>query len=1009
MINFYCKKIKFNYAFLLLTLFIFQSFLIAQTGTITGHVYDKNTNEALAKANVILKGTSLGAATDFDGNFNLRGVPEGTYTVVVSYIGYNSSSADIKVTSGQTVLQDFHLEPVTLEGETVEITAQAEGQLDAINQQLNSNTIENVVSKSRIKELPDVNAAESIGRLPGVSLERSGGEANKVEVRGLNPKYSLVTVNGVIIPAVGTSNQSVTGTNNMLGSGDRSVDLSLVSSNMLDGISLKKVTTPDMDADVLGGTIDLRLREAPPGLKIDASAQGGYNALQKYYGNYNFNLSLSNRFFDNRLGMIANGNTDNFDRSADKLQASYASTGTTSGATDLVDQELNLREEQINRKRSGASLLLDYLIPNGKLTANGFFNQLKWTGTYNINDMWTPAAGYNTNRHYYFLEETGGTTNLYTSMIGVQQDFSWIKYDVSISKTGSYNNTPEDRVWQFSQEANSFPTSAITPNTPLEDIPVLANNDTNHTWLAQVIVNSDRIVENTSGGQFNVQIPFTLNEQISGLFKGGGKFRRVSRSNNQNQFAAKNLQYGNNPNPSGAIVAINKFFPEWNIDSLTKFWGGLPITPFLTNYSRSNFLDGDYPMGFIQNKDMMNKITDSLKTSTQYWRNYSIPSLGFDYSGIEDYQAGYIMGEFNITKYFIVIPGIRWEGEHTIYNGQRYRQIQINGANEAPPADYTPITSTRTNSFWLPMVNIIAKPTDWLQIKLARTENLSHPDYLQYAPISNISGDQNTINASNSQLKTSRSENYDVEASVYQNHVGYFSVNGFYKKIKDLIFSANYVIQRGVTLPSGLNIPDSWLSGTAPTIYTYLNNPNPAKYFGIELDWQTHFWYLPSVLQGLVLNVNYTHIYSEMFLQYDSTKVDSVVGRPPRLTTYYSAVPRQIKTRIPDQPANILNITLGYDIYGFSARLSYLYQENKSTGIGYSGVYPSTLVSTYTGAYARWDLSLQQKINTNLLIYIHLNNLNARPDRSFTGSGLVNPQYFEYYGFTMDVGVRYNL
>jgi hypothetical protein len=111
---------------------------------------------------------------------------------------------------------------------------------------------------------------------------------------------------------------------------------------------------------------------------------------------------------------------------------------------------------------------------------------------------------------------------------------------------------------------------------------------------------------------------------------------------------------------------------------------------------------------------------------------------------------------------------------------------------------------------------------------------------------------------------------------------------------------------------------------------------------------------------------------------------------------------------MPDQPSNIVNVTLGYDIYGFSARVSFLYQENKGTGIGYSGFYPSTVVSTYTGAYRRWDVSLQQKIDA-LLVYVNLNNLNAQPDKVFTGQGLVNPQYFEYYGFTMDVGVRYTL
>ena len=907
---------------------------------------------------------------------------------------------DVTVLANKVLEQSFSLEPRALEGKTVTVTAQAEGQLSAINQQLSSNTIENVVSKARIKELPDVNAAESIGRLPGVSIQRSGGEATKVEIRGLNPKYSLITVNGVIIPGTGST--------------DRSVDLSLVSSNMLDGISLKKVTTPDMDADVLGGTVDLRLREAPSGFKLDASAQGGYNALQKYYGDYNFNLSASNRFFNDRLGIIANVNTDNYDRSADKLQAGWAGIGTSSGVYQLVNQELNLREEKVNRKRTGASLLVDYVIPDGKITANGFFNELKWTGLYHINDMWTPNAGYNTNRHYYQLEQTGGTTDIYTSMLGIKQDFTWIKYDVSVAKTGSFNNTPNDRFWQFEQDNGSFPSTAITPATPLQEIPKLAVNDTNHTWLAIVRSSSYRVMENTSTAQFNVQLPFTLNDQINGFFKAGGKFRWIFRSNNQNQDAAQNLQYGNNPNPNGGIVQIGRYFNQqsrWNInvDSLTKYWGGLPITPFMTNYSRSNFLDGNYPMGFVLNQAMMNYITDSLSTSSQYWLNYSIPSLGFDYSGVEKYQAGYIMGEFNLTKYITLIPGVRWEGENTIYHGQRYREIVLNGSQEGPPADYTLLTTERNNSFWLPMVNLIAKPTDWLQIKLARTENLSHPDYIQYAPITNIDGSQQTISATNSQLKTSHAIDYDAEFSVYQNYVGYFSVDGFYKKISDLIFFASIQLEPGLTPPNSLNIPATWYSGASPRINTYLNNPNPAKYYGIELDWQTHFWYLPSVLQGLILNVNFTHIYSEMYLDYDSTYVSSVTGRPPFQVKKYSFIKKQIKTRMPDQPANIVNVTLGYDLGGFSARISYLYQANKLTGIGYSGVYPSTVLSTYTGPYERWDVSVQQKFLNNFQVYVHLNNINARPDKTYQGSGMTNPSFFEYYGFTMDLGIRYSL
>ena len=961
-------------------------------GTIKGKVFDKESKEPLIGANIIVMGTSLGAASDINGNYQIYGIPAGKHELQISYIGYNSINLEVVLPENKVLQQDFYLEPKVVTGQTVVVTAQAEGQLSAINQQLQSNTIENVVSKARIKELPDVNAAESIGRLPGVSIQRSGGEANKVEIRGLNPKYSLITVNGVSIPGTGSN--------------DRSVDLSLISSNMLDGIVLKKVITPDMDADVLGGSVDLRLKEAPEGLKINASAQGGYNQLQKYYNNYNFNLSASNRFFNGLLGVIVNLNADNYDRSADKLQANYTGAGTSAGVTQLVAQELLLREEKINRKRSGASLLMDYIIPNGKVTGNGFFNQLNWSGLYHINDMWTPNAAYNTNRLFYQLEQNGGKTNIYTSALAIHQDFNWIRYDAGVSRSGSYNNTPNDRVWQFDQEQGGFPSTAIGPNTQLQEIPTMASVDTNHTLLANVYVYGTRVMENTSSAQLNVQVPVNISDQINGFLKAGTKFRWLTRSNNQNQYGENGINYGSATSANKQLLVIDRNYPSWGVDSLAKIYGGLPITPFLVDYTRANFLGGDYPLGFIINQSMMNKVTDALKTSTS-WLNYSLGTSGYDYSGIENYQAGYVMGQFNVTKYFTVIPGVRWEGEHTVYHGQRYRQNTVSN-QESAPLDFMQLSTERNNSFWLPMINIISQPLDWLQVKLGRTETLAHPDFIQYAPISNISSDQSSINAANTQLKTARATNYDAAVSVYNNSIGLFSVSGFYKKIDDLIFYANYKLQPGLTPPSELNIPASWYASGSPQINTYMNNPNPAKYYGVELEWQTHFWYLPSVLQGLVLNINYTHIYSEMYLNYDSL-VTVISGRAPRFTYSYSYKSAKIKTRMPDQPANILNVTLGYDLGGFSARLSYLYQANKLTGIGYSGGYPTPVFSSYTGQYERWDFSVRQKLTQTLQVFVNLNNINARPDKNYTGSKLTNPQYFEYYGFTMDLGVRYEL
>jgi len=95
------------------------------------------------------------------------------------------------------------------------------------------------------------------------------------------------------------------------------------------------------------------------------------------------------------------------------------------------------------------------------------------------------------------------------------------------------------------------------------------------------------------------------------------------------------------------------------------------------------------------------------------------------------------------------------------------------------------------------MVNIIIKPTDWLQIRLAGTKTLARPDYLRYAPISYISADGNQIDAANYSLKPSQSANYDIGVSVFNNEIGLLSVNAFHKNIKDLIFYSAFRVGPG--------------------------------------------------------------------------------------------------------------------------------------------------------------------------------------------------------------------
>ncbi len=213
------------------------SILLAQSMTIEGIVKDKKTQKNLIGANVFIVGTSIGASTNTEGKYLLKNVKPGSYKVKASYIGYQAVEVDIDVTPTENMTQDFELSYVSLQGEAIEVTAQARGQIDAINEQIKAKSIKNIVSSDRIQELPDANAAETVARIPGVSIRREGGEGNKVIIRGLSPKYNKVMVDGTNLASTDPDN--------------RSTDLSMISQYMLEGIEVTKAGTPDQERDVL--------------------------------------------------------------------------------------------------------------------------------------------------------------------------------------------------------------------------------------------------------------------------------------------------------------------------------------------------------------------------------------------------------------------------------------------------------------------------------------------------------------------------------------------------------------------------------------------------------------------------------------------------------------------------------------------------------------------------------------------------------------------------------------
>ena len=118
---------------------------------ISGTVIDSVNGNALIGANVVIEGTSLGIATDADGKYKLTNVTEGDYIIKVTYIGYKQETKSLSITDTKEYTLDFALDYTSVEGKTVVVTAQAKGQMDAINRQLKAKSIKNIVSNFSIR------------------------------------------------------------------------------------------------------------------------------------------------------------------------------------------------------------------------------------------------------------------------------------------------------------------------------------------------------------------------------------------------------------------------------------------------------------------------------------------------------------------------------------------------------------------------------------------------------------------------------------------------------------------------------------------------------------------------------------------------------------------------------------------------------------------------------------------------------------------------------------------
>jgi len=1034
--NYVSNKVKGNYTMsrakiLSFLLFVMFSGSIFADGTLVGAISDSLTEKPLVGANVYLLGTALGSSTDLDGVYRIDGIPEGTYTLQVSYIGYQMKDKSVTIESGKKIIVDFRLIYDVVEGQEVLITAQAEGQVAAINQQISSNTIINVVSEERIQELPDANAAEAVGRLPGVAIQRSGGEANKVVMRGLSPRYSSISVDGVRIANTGGSTVNSNGGTTTTGSNvdfadrnadPRDVDLSTISQRSLAGIELYKALTSDQDADAIAGALNFVTRKAPSQRLIQLDARGSYNGLEQSYNQYDFSVRYGERFLGEKLGLQLSGNLERRIRSEENYFVDYDfEAGSAANTWALEGLSLNYRDEI--RNRGGFNAIIDFETPDGGLIkVSNIYNQtqrefITYTRNYPLDEPLT----YTARNQEQDIRTYNGFIKGENYLLGLNLDWNFAYAQAKL-------NYPYDFELVFLEpsvlDANGNPASAMgnVPEDVLKGSPEglipYAFNNFDSTYLYSGHFRNEDAEDKEFSGVLNISKAYTFGNMFSGELKFGGKYRNLSRSRARFEDLAPyyNFQFPIYVRLADGTI-VEKNFAGTMFENLERVGtdglhgtGNVLLTNFLDADPKNRDIFGKYALYPLINQDALRlwgelnqEGVSSLQGGNLEYRVNREPDASF-YDVDERVAAGYIMNTFNFSRRVTLIAGVRVEAENNDY----LSKIFVDDVGYPVPTGVIRDTSAvHKETQWLPNFHLAIRPTDFMGIRLAAYKALARPDfnYRLNSFIAQKSGvftgtDGNGLYIGNPGLQAAEAWNFEINSSFYDGYYGLFSVSAFYKDIKNMFHLIdNLELDQDFNLDSlGIDYTNPYPAAYTLT-YPY-NSSKPTHIWGFEIEAQTNLRFLPGFLKNFVLNGNISIIRSETYI---AQNLIIEVPRPP----FPPGIKRELvenKQKLEDQPSIFGNLALGYDVGGFSARVSVFHQGE------YNRSFSSTGRSDgIQDAYTKWDFAIRQRFTKYFSVFLNINNfLNGEEGGSMINrvEGFQKITSRQTYGVTGDLGIR---
>ncbi len=848
------------------------------------------------------------------------------------------------------------------------------GEAEAINRTRASDNIIQVLPVEVITSLPNTNIADALGRLPSVTLERDEGEGKYVQIRGLEPRLSNVTVNGVNVPSPE--------------SGVRQIKLDTIPANLVDSVEINKTLSANQDGDAIGGSVNLVTKTAGEKPTLYVNGTGGYTPIIGGRSLTELDGTIGKRFGANhKLGILIGSSYDWNGRGIDDVEPSPTTSQCDANGCDGDAQAnasapfyptyngLDIREYRYYRTRYGLSGSIDYKLGDiSGLYIRGIYSHFdnfgdRWVYSFDPGSFAPPNATANNGDGAVSFNASIRRPVDVIGSVEAGGKHVWTKwllaYNASLSRSSEEDHGYSGADFDGPQ---NVPITIDTSN-PLRP-KLLPQGGYASVYDPAQYTLTDLDVSGTYSPQLNVQGGFSAARS----YTAGGHFGTF-------EFGAK-------------IRNAHKF--EDATDPVYDSLSNPAMTQFLGSFTNSDYYDKAYTLGPTVNYDKVLSYFHANVNDASVFQLDAASSAqnsspnNFDLA--ERVTAGYAMNTINVGN-FRLQTGIRFEATHegvlgnlVLFDADGNLCGPDNPNNATDPTclgTSTPIVPVRRNSSYLDVLPSVqlryGLPHD-AAIRLAYGRGIARPNFGDLPPTFNAQGNNTEVDIGNPNLKPTHANNFDVLYEQYLRPLGLIQAGFFYKQLSDPIYES---VKSTITTDQFGAQYNGW------TLSQPINGQS-ARVYGFEIAYQQHLAFLPGPLKGFGISANYG---------YTASSTDGVPLRSD-------------KPALQRQAPNTWNISPTYDHGRFSARLgvshndanifSYNFQDGAPLGRkGPNG-------DTYLYAHTQVDAQGSFRMYRGLELIVSGLNLTNEVFGFYNGS-TIYPLQREYYKPTYSFGLRFNL